>query len=145
MALNIEISVLEQMPLFAGIPAGKLKLIAFAGHRIPCSVGEVLFRQGEESDSVYIVLSGEVEVFREGRQRVSLARLGVGEIIGEIGVLCDRVRTATVEAATELTVLRIEKDVFMEFVNELPPLALAIIRELSDRLVKMNQQLTSAH
>ena len=145
MPLSIEINVLAQMPLFAGIEPGKLKLIAFAGERIPCSAGEVLFEQGDESDSVYVVLSGEVQIYRQARSgRVPLARLGRGEIIGEIGVLCDCPRTASVAAATDLTVLRIEKDVFIEFVNELPPLAMAIIHELSDRLINMNQQIAEA-
>jgi CRP-like cAMP-binding protein len=94
------------------------------------------------ADAVYIVLDGEVEIFRERADgRVRLARLGPGQLIGEIGVLCERTRTATVEAASELQVLRIEKSVFLDFVKELPQLAISIIRELGRRLDLMNEQL----
>ena len=142
MALNVEANTLQQIPMFAGIDVGKLKLLAFAGQRIGCTAGEVIFRQHEPSDAVYIVLEGEVDIFRERTDgRTKLARLGPGQLIGEIGVLCDRTRTATVEAASKLQVLRIEKAVFLDFVNELPQLALSIIRELGRRLDLMNEQL----
>ncbi len=145
MALNVEANTLQQIPMFAGIDVGKLKLLAFAGQRIACTAGEVIFRQHEPSDAVYIVLEGEVDIFRERTDgRIKLARLGPGQLIGEIGVLCDRTRTATVEAASELQVLRIEKAVFLDFVNELPQLALSIIRELGRRLDLMNEQLARA-
>ncbi len=145
MALNVEANTLQQIPMFAGIDVGKLKLLAFAGQRIACTAGEVIFRQHEPSDAVYIVLEGEVDIFRERTDgRIKLARLGPGQLIGEIGVLCDRTRTATVEAASELQVLRIEKAVFLDFVNELPQLALSIIRELGCRLDLMNEQLARA-
>jgi CRP-like cAMP-binding protein len=144
-ALSIEVNVLKKIPLFADIDPGKLLLIAFAGQRIPCGKGEVLCTQDEDSDSVYIVLEGEVEILREGTgTRTLLARLGPGSLLGEIGVLCNRTRTATVVAATQVTVLRIEKDVFIEFVHELPQLSIAIIQELSRRLDSMNRQLAEA-
>jgi CRP-like cAMP-binding protein len=142
MALNVEANTLQQIPMFESIDVGKLKLLAFAGQRISCNPGEILVPQDEASDAVYIVLDGEVDVIRERTEgRVRLARLGRGQIIGEIGVLCDRSRTATVQAASKLQVLRIEKSVFLDFVNELPPLAMAIIRELGRRLELMNEQL----
>ncbi|HXF54968.1 MAG TPA: cyclic nucleotide-binding domain-containing protein [Hyphomicrobiaceae bacterium] len=145
MALNVEATTLQQIPMFSGIDVGKLKLLAFAGQRIACNHGEIIFRQGEAADAVYIVLEGEVDIFRERSDgRVRVARLGRGQLIGEIGVLCDTTRTATVEAATELQVLRIEKAVFLDFVHELPQLAMSIIRELGRRLDLMNEQLARA-
>jgi CRP-like cAMP-binding protein len=142
MALNVEAKTLQQIPMFSGIDVGKLKLLAFAGQRISCNTGEIIFRQNDMADAVYIVLDGEVEIFRERADgRVRLARLGPGQLIGEIGVLCERTRTATVEAASELQVLRIEKSVFLDFVKELPQLAISIIRELGRRLDLMNEQL----
>lgn len=145
MALNVEVDILARMPIFQGIEQGKLKLIAFAGQRISCNVGETLFRQNEYSDSVYIILDGSVNVFREdGDKRTLLAEIGSGQIFGEIGVLCNRPRTATIVSATELTVLRLPSDVFIEFVRELPQFAMAMINELSRRLDAMNKQLSAA-
>lgn len=147
MSLSVEVSRLSRIAMFSGIDPGRLKLLAFTGQTIDCLAGEVLFRQDQPSDAVYVVLEGEVEIFREhGDEMVLLNRLGDGQLIGEIGVLCDRTRTATVKAATDLKLLRIEKSVFLDFVQNLPQLALAIIRELSARLDHMSQQMArSAH
>jgi CRP-like cAMP-binding protein len=145
MALTVEVDRLKRIPLFSGVDLGKLKLLAFAGETIPCAKEDVIFRQNEPSDSVYIVLDGEVGVWRQsGDSHVLLARLGPGQIFGEIGVLCDRTRTATVNAISDGQLLRIEKSVFLEFTRELPDLALSIIRELGARLDNMNQQLARA-
>ena len=145
MALTIEVDRLKRIPLFTGVDVGKLRLLAFAGETIPCTREDVIFRQGEPSDSVYVVLDGEVGVWRQnGEAHVHLATLGPGQIFGEIGVLCDRTRTATVNAASDCQLLRIEKGVFLEFTRELPELALSIIRELGARLENMNQQLARA-
>lgn len=142
MALSSEIDVLARMPLFSGIEAGTLKLIAFAGQRIECRTGETLFRQDELPDSVYVILDGSVQIFRdEPGKRTLLAVVGAGQIVGEIGVLCNRPRTATVVAAGEIVVLRLPSDVFVDFVRGLPELAMAIINELSLRLDAMNKQL----
>lgn len=143
MAHDIEVKSLQQIPMFRDVDMGKLRLLAFASQRISCRQGETLCRQGEASDSAYIVLEGSVDVIREGAAgRTLLATLGAGQLIGELGVLCERPRNATIVASTDVEVLRIEKMVFLEFVRELPQLALAIIRELGKRLENMNEQLS---
>lgn len=143
MSLEAETGVLTQMPIFEGIDPSKLKLIAFGGRRIDCLAGEELFAQGSAPDSVYVILDGEVDVVREdGGKRTTLARLGRGQLIGEIGVLCDQPRNATIVAAIDTTVLRIEGDVFLDFVAGLPQLSMAIIKELSRRLDATNRQVS---
>lgn len=146
MALNIEVEVLERMAFFANVERGKLKLIAFAGQRIECRRGETLFRQDEPPDSVYVILDGTADIYREVENggRILLAKVGQGETVGEIGVMCNRPRTATVVAGDDLVVLRLEADAFMEFVRELPQLSLAIIHELSRRLEVSNKALAEA-
>lgn len=142
MALNVEVNKLKRVPMFSGLEDGKLRLLAFAGETIPCVKEEIIFRQDDPSDSVYVVLEGQVAVWREtGNTPVHLATLGEGQLFGEIGVLCDSTRTATINAATDCQLLRIERNVFLEFTRELPQLALSIIRELGARLDNMNKQL----
>lgn len=145
MTLADETRLLGQMRIFEGVDPAKLKLLAFSAHRIPCFPGEVLFNQGDYPDSVYVVLEGELDVLHQsGGSSIRVARLGQGELIGEIGVLCDRPRNATVTAATPAKVLRLESDVFIELVREIPAISMSIINELSTRLDSMNQQLAEA-
>ena len=64
--------------------------------------------------------------------------------VGEIAILCDMPRTATITATSELDTLRISKDLFFRLVNEFPTMAVEIMRELARRLDQGNQQLTAA-
>ena len=73
-----------------------------------------------------------------------MATLGRHAIVGEIAILCDVPRTATVNARTPLLTLRIDKETFFRLVNEFPQMAVEIMRELAHRLEKTNQQLRSA-
>ena len=70
--------------------------------------------------------------------------MGRHAIVGEIAILCDVPRTATVNARTPLLTLRIDKETFFRLVNEFPQMAVEIMRELAHRLEKTNQQLRSA-
>jgi CRP-like cAMP-binding protein len=73
-----------------------------------------------------------------------VATVGRNAIIGEIAILCDVPRTATVTAKTALEALRIDKETFFRLVTEFPLMAVEIMRELAHRLEKTNQQLRSA-
>lgn len=128
--------------MFREMEVSKLKLMAFAGQRITYRKDEVLFDQGAASDAVYIVLEGEVDVVRSGSAGdVLLARLGETELIGEMGVLCEKPRTAKIVAHTDVQALRIDKATFIHIVQQVPQLAMAIIRELSERLENINERL----
>jgi CRP-like cAMP-binding protein len=73
-----------------------------------------------------------------------VATVGRHAIIGEVAILCDVPRTATVTARSRLTTLRIDKDLFFRLVNEFPQMAVEIMRELARRLEKTNEQLRAA-
>ncbi|MCL4768212.1 MAG: cyclic nucleotide-binding domain-containing protein [Hyphomicrobiaceae bacterium] len=144
MSIEDEIRTLRQIPMFRDMEVSKLKLMAFAGQRITYRKDEVLFDQGAASDAVYIVLEGEVDVVRSGGAGdVLLARLGETELIGEMGVLCDKPRTARIVAHTDVQALRIDKMTFNHIVQQVPQLAMAIIRELSERLENVNERLAA--
>src|SRR5690606_24435016 len=135
MTIEDEIRTLQQIPMFRDLDASKLKLMAFAGQRITCRKGDLLFEEGDPPDAVYIILDGEGEVV--------LARLGRNELIGEIGVLCNKCRNARIVASSDVQALRIEKMTFMQIVQQVPKLAMAIIRELSERLEHANERLAA--
>jgi CRP/FNR family cyclic AMP-dependent transcriptional regulator len=144
-SIEDEIRALQQIPIFQDLEVSKLKLMAFAGQRISYRKDEMIFAQGAASDAVYIILEGEVDVIRlAGSNSVLLARLGKNELIGEMGVLCDKPRNAMIVAHTDVQALRIDKATFIHIVHQVPQLALAIIRELSGRLEQANDRLAAA-
>jgi hypothetical protein len=84
--------------------------------------GEVVFRQGDYPDRLYVIGKGEVDVIREtpGQEDVVIDRLGKDQFFGEIGILSDTPRTATIRAATELEVLSIHRNYFTSLCSYLP-------------------------
>jgi len=84
--------------------------------------GETVFRQGDFPDRLYLIGTGEAEVIKEvpGGEDVSLARLGTGEFFGEMGIIGNTPRSATVRAATELETLSIHRSYIGPIFSYLP-------------------------
>jgi CRP-like cAMP-binding protein len=145
MSLQEEVEILRRIPLFARMEPARLKLLAFTSQRLSFEAGQALFHQGEPGDSAYILIEGEADVSIDSPGGpIVVATLGRHAIVGEIAILCDVPRTATVNARTPLLTLRIDKETFFRLVNEFPQMAVEIMRELAHRLEKTNQQLRSA-
>jgi hypothetical protein len=97
--------------------------------------GEILFREGEPSDSVYLILGGEVEVLREaGDRRIRLGTRRAGQIVGEMGVIRDQPRSATIRVVSDAKVSRIAKEQFLAAFGGKDKLALRILKMLCERL-----------
>lgn len=145
MSLNEEVELLRNIPLFSKIDPSKLKLLAFAAERITFDGGQELFHQGDHADTAYIIIAGsaDVRVDTPGGE-ISVAKLGKNDIVGEIGILCDVPRTATLFAIDSVTTLAISKDLFFQMVREYPDMGIEIMRELADRLEKTTTQLREA-
>lgn len=145
MSLNEEVELLRNIPLFSKVDPSKLKLLAFASERITFSSGQELFHQGDHADTAYIIIEGsaDVGVDTPGGE-ISVAKLAKNDIVGEIGILCDVPRTATLRAIDAVTTLAISKDLFFQMVREYPDMAIEIMRELADRLEKTTTQLREA-
>ena len=86
--------------------------------------GEVIFREGERGDRLYIVTEGEVEVRRHvaGAGSVALRRLGAGECFGEIALVSESPRTATVQCTSPTNVIAVDREAFHALFSTLPPL-----------------------
>ena len=145
MGLQDEVELMRNIPLFAKIEPSKLKLLAFTSERLTYSQDEILFSQGDAGDSAYIIIGGEADiVVNTPGGPLVVATLKQNEIVGEIAILCDVPRTATVRAKTELTTLRITKDLFFNLVVEFPQIAVEIMRELARRLEQTTTKLQEA-
>ncbi|MET0481951.1 MAG: cyclic nucleotide-binding domain-containing protein [Aestuariivirgaceae bacterium] len=145
MILKDEVELLRRVPLFAGVEPSKLKLLAFTSDRMSFEAGQTLFEQGDPGDAAYVVLTGSAEVLvnRAGSQ-IKVADLEKNAIVGEIAILCDVPRTATVRAQDRLETLRISKDQFLRLLAEFPDMAIEIMRVLADRLGRTTAELSEA-
>tara|TARA_B100000614_G_scaffold122460_1_gene109693 strand:+ start:1200 stop:1646 length:447 start_codon:yes stop_codon:yes gene_type:complete len=145
MSLNKEVEVLRDVPLFSKIDHTKLKLLAFTSENLIHEDGQFLFKEGEPGDAAYIVLKGKVSVFIETEKgSVEIAQLKRGDVVGEISILCDVPRTASVKAVESVQTLKVTKDTFIHLLTEFPEIAIEIMRELASRLNKTNIQLREA-
>lgn len=104
--------------------------------------GEVVVRQGDEGDCMYVVQAGEVEVVHavEGRER-RLAVLSAGDFFGEMAVFEREVRSATVRALGDARILTVDKRTLLRRIQEDPLLALNLLRALSHRIRELDDEL----
>ena len=143
MSLNEEVNLLRKIPLFSNIAPSKLKLLAFTSERLKFREGTELFHQGDMGDSAYIIIDGSVKVIvSTPNGDVKVAEMNKNDIVGEIAILCDVPRTATVIADQDVEVLKISKELFFRMVGEFPQMAVEIMRELAIRLERTTSQLT---
>jgi CRP/FNR family transcriptional regulator, cyclic AMP receptor protein len=145
MSLKQEFELLRRVPMFAEIEPAKLKLLAFMSERVAFDPGKPLMRQGDPADAAYLIIDGEAEVIVETPSGpVTVATLGANEIVGEMGILCNAPRNATVCAKDRLITLRISKEPFMRMVREFPNMAIFIMQVLAHRVESTNNQLRGA-
>jgi CRP-like cAMP-binding protein len=141
MSLDQEVDALRKVPLFSNIEPARLKLMAFASERLTFKEGERLFAQGDAGDAAYIILEGSAEVLvKSDGHEIRVATIKKNEIVGEIAILCDVPRTASVAAVEKLVTLKLTKELFLRMAREFPDMALEIMRVLAHRL----EQSTSA-
>ncbi len=140
-----EVEILRRVPLFQGIEPSRLKLIAFTSQAMRFSAGDTLFHQGDMGDSAYLILRGEAVVLaRSPVGDIELARFGRDDIVGEIGILCDIPRTASVRALSDLSTLRIGKECLSDMLDAFPSMARIMLREMAMRLNRTSSELVAA-
>jgi CRP-like cAMP-binding protein len=141
-SLKEEVDQLQRIPLFQNIEAAKLKLLAFTSERVAFEAGHVLFKEGDMGDAAYIIMEGAAEVsVTSPAGPVIVANLGRNAFVGEMAILCEVPRTATVTAKERLVCLRISKELFLRLINEFPSMAVSVVRELAKRLELSNNRL----
>jgi CRP-like cAMP-binding protein len=108
------------------------------------AIGEALMQQGEPSTSVHFILEGQVRVERQRRmdsERVVLAHLSAGEIVGEMGVMVELPRSATVIATQPTTTLELDGPSFDRAARAFPILHRVLVKLLSERLRRTSERL----
>jgi CRP-like cAMP-binding protein len=124
-------NVLADVPLFANLNRRHLRKVASQGRIRRIHEGAAIVRAGEPGDVLYVVLDGEVSVRRRGLAAISL---GLGSFFGELALLNDAPRTATVVAVTPVLCLTIGRSRFLKLLHSEPAIAVAVLQEVARRL-----------
>src|SRR5271165_4634805 len=96
---------------------------------------QILFRQNEAGETAYVLIEGTADVFvTAGDRDVKVGSVERNAVIGEIAILCDVPRTATVRTTSKVEALVIQKDQLIELLRNFPDIAIAMIRDLALRL-----------
>lgn len=126
---------LAATPLFAGLPKEALQALVEHLTLVTLTPGKVLFYEGDVGDALYVIVEGEVSVQAEGPPRVEMARLGPGSFIGEVALMTDQPRSATVTALTPSELLRIDRHTLSRVLANHGDVLRAVLRFVRDRLV----------
>ncbi len=138
MNYGITVALLRRVPIFASMEASALKLLAFSSTYLTVDDGEIICHEGDASDGVYVIEAGKVEVFVErGDTRVRVAVVGPNEVVGEMAVILNQPRTATVRALGPVRLVKIDADIFLSTVTGNAESALGVLRILCARLSGM--------
>jgi CRP/FNR family transcriptional regulator, cyclic AMP receptor protein len=145
MSLTKDVEILRDIPLFAKLKPAKLELLAFPSERLEYLFGDELFHQNDYGDAAYIILQGEVDILvNTPDSAIKIATRSKNDIIGEIAILCDVPRTATVVAQGHLETLRVSKDKFFHLITQFPQVGIEVMRALASKLDSTTQALTAA-
>jgi CRP/FNR family transcriptional regulator len=131
--------------VFASLAEEDLGLVAEMSHPRRFGAGEVVFREGDASNTCYVVRSGHARALREhvdGRQ-IALATFGPGDIFGELAMFDDELRSATIETIDAVETLAILGPDLRRLMLGRPQLAVAIAAALARRLRATNERLAS--
>lgn len=119
---------LSRVPLFRNLRAGELRRLSALCTEVALASGEVVFSAGAPADALYVVLDGEVALYRESRGEVvrALARLVHGDSFGEMGLADGGRRQETARASRPSVVLRFARDELLAFLGDHPVIALKL-------------------
>ncbi len=133
---------LRRVRLFSDLPPSELKQVAAIANEQYYLDGEVIARQDDPGDEMYIIVAGEVRVTANAGSRaaVELARRGSGEYVGEMALISQEPRIASLIAQGDVRVLHIDQPQFEAILRERPETSLAVMRVLCARLKEVQQR-----
>ena len=123
--------LLKNVPLFAGCSKTELQRIASLADELDLGDGATLIREGERGREFIVIADGTVKVTRNGKQ---LRELGAGDFIGEIALVADVPRTATVTATSPVRLLVVTDRAFRGLLEQMPSIAKKVLQSLGERL-----------
>ena len=141
MDLAEETDLLRKIPMFAKMETSRLKLLAFASEMVSFQNGDIVFNSGDIADYAYVIMEGAVDVITEtDKGPIVTVTLSQNQLIGELGLLNNTPRIATLIASGNLLAMKITGDMFFRILRENSEVALDVIRMLSDKLTRTHEQ-----
>lgn len=126
---------LPRIPLFSSLDEQRLNRLIEGSQIIRFSPGQEIVRQGERGEALYVVVHGRVAVRVDGVAE-PVAHLGDGEFFGELALLSDQPRLASVEAVSEVELLAIGREIVWQLIDESPDVLGILLRFFRDRLIE---------
>ncbi|WP_420152722.1 cyclic nucleotide-binding domain-containing protein [Siphonobacter sp.] len=134
------VQILKNTPLFASTAENVLASIIPIMKQVHYPAGEVIIRKGDLGDSMFVILSGEIEIYD---QDTLLAEMGRGDLFGELALLDSEPRSATVIAQTAATLFRIDQEDFYDLMEERDEVLRNVMRVLCQRIRHQNEVVTA--
>jgi CRP/FNR family transcriptional regulator, cyclic AMP receptor protein len=126
-----QVAQLSKVPLFANCSKRELSRLLSLGRTETVDAGHTLFVEGAPSSNMYVVLSGTAAVKKSGRR---IARVGPGDVVGELSVILGGPRTATVQAETPIEWLVLDQASLRAAIDEVPGLGWHLLQSVAARL-----------
>jgi CRP/FNR family transcriptional regulator, cyclic AMP receptor protein len=143
--MSEELVFLQNVPIFNDLNTTELEKIAALGVRKQYKKGSIVLLEEETGAALFVIAAGKVKITRtddDGRE-VILSILGESDFFGEMAILDGLTRSASVVATTKTELFMIHRGDFLGLLNEFPPVAIALLRELTSRLRKADAQIKS--
>jgi len=154
-----KIGIIEKIDIFKNLLHEDFVQIAEVAKELTFKKGEIIFEENSNADGFYIICKGKVEILKKGEDTDQLEVLAVkkdGEVFGEMAIIDEMPRSATIKAKTDLTLLKISKDIFNELLKSFSHITVEIARNVCSTvrssnsnyirdLEKRNKQLKSAY
>ncbi|HEY4192208.1 MAG TPA: cyclic nucleotide-binding domain-containing protein [Mesorhizobium sp.] len=143
MALDDDIRILSAVGLFEGFTQEQLRLLAFGAETTLLAADRKLYREDDEADSAYVVVSGRIVLYREGdgSERLAIGHVGPGAIMGELALIADTRRLTSASAEIDSEVLRLSRRMFRRILEEYPDAAVQIQRRITAQLQEFLQKI----
>ncbi|HEX6458200.1 MAG TPA: cyclic nucleotide-binding domain-containing protein [Thermoleophilaceae bacterium] len=132
---DVKVGALGRVPLFAGLSKKELAQLARMSDDVEVDEGHVLCREGQTGHEFFVIVDGEVDVTRRGRR---VKRSGGDDFFGEIALLEDIPRTATVKAKTPLRLFVLTRRDFRRLVDTSPSVERKVMQSLARRLLALS-------
>ena len=137
------IAILKHVPLFAGLEDSELEMVARASRTLTYPKGSIIFHEGDPGDYLLVILKGRVKVtlLNEDGQETIVSILEQPGFLGEVALLDDAPRSATVIALESTEVMQLARAPFLAMVQKHPSIALKIMEQLAGALRRATEQI----
>jgi CRP-like cAMP-binding protein len=141
--ISEKIVLLKGIELFESLSVGELAAIGSVAEEVDYPAGEIIIKEGDAGDTLFLMVSGEVSVIKDLGEinEIEIDRMTDGEYFGEMALFEDMVRSVSIRTEKPSAFMVLHKQEFKEIVREYPQIALEICKVLSSRIRRLHQKI----